>query len=1286
MNIFNRVSARFSVSKAKNIERPRLVIINNRQVHSFSGNFIKTSRYTIVNFVPKYLFEQFCRPVNFYFLIIAILQIFPSITTTNSVPTLAFPLAFVLIIGAIKDGWEDVNRHNSDLLENERDVIRIRRLGSPNFFQHRVIVHTGLTGNSIGTPDYSPPIYQPDISVHQKMESILDHRMSWKLADFGYIEGIEDSVSRDLKVGDIVLIRNHEIVPADVVLLTSSSDSGEVFLDTSSLDGESNLKRRFSHKSSSTILGFNIETAVKRACMLEGLIECSQPGKDLHIFDGTAIIRLPPSAIESINYSHKTVQFPINLDNLILRGCILRSTEWALGCIVYAGHESKIQMNSLKPRKKMSNVDKLTNKMVLLVLVFLFTLCLTGALLTQHYMSINFFDRYPYLGYSPENESSFRATGQAVNPTFVPLIRFCTWLVLLANIIPIALIVSMKIVKAIQGYFISKDRAMFNAIRGTYAASRNSDLNEDLGQVKYLFSDKTGTLTRNIMEFRAISVNGIKYGMEHFNENEIFESPIPQVNFYDDKIFEHISKNKLQRDKIGQFLLNIAVNNSIVIENQTEIYKELLKHNLVSTTLDDNLNIPMIEDEEVPESNIKARTIKSIPFLFTEDVEDISSEFISEKNMPVINCKPFYSAQYSDEAALCYGAQYLGVSLLCIHPLTKDLIVNIFGHLVYVEILAIIPFTSERRRSSVIARIKSEYRDPDSIEDTDQESFSLFQDRIVVFCKGADSAIKPLLSCHDSLNCKLDFKAGDEMASVALRVLCIAQRIISEEEFVAWYEKYSAALNSVEFRDEQLYKVTELIERDLELQGVTGVEDRLQDNVPETINCLREANISVWMLTGDRVETAKEIANSAGLITSNNMVFELTQKTCYDTRQTKILLFEIGKSLGIFSNRKDFSWRNNLLNWFTKDQKSEIEKSQTSMVIEGTVLNEVLSGSITNTEELERNEGIDEYEKVCSSLSSVEQYLIKLCCLCHTVVFARCTPSQKGQIIRFVRKYMNGVTLAIGDGANDCNMLQMANVGVGIRGLEGNQAFLASDYGVTMFKDIQTLLFVHGRLAYRRMCKLALYMFYKNLTVGIPIFIYGYFNMWSGTRLYYDYWYQVYNVLFSSVPIIIIALFDFDVTKEESLSSPKIYLCGPMNELLNLRVCLIYLLTSIWHSFVVFFTPYILFSFNSTNMFGSTQSVVGATIYCLIIITVNIKALLMADHMHYFLGFGIFFSFLSWICCLFVCSSSSTIGSDVLSLWIPLGCNVFLWISLLSGLSFALWPDYFVGIISRRNY
>ncbi|KAH8582397.1 P-type ATpase [Cryptosporidium sp. chipmunk genotype I] len=1278
MFVLGKASKRFSVLKES---RPRLVVINNRQVRSFSGNFIRTSRYTVLNFIPKYLFEQFCRPVNFYFLIISLLQIFPSISSTNGIPTLALPLVFVLFVGALKDGWEDLNRHQNDRIENEREVIVIKRFPFINYIHGRTLA---CDLQEAEKPKSKSPSLKHVISFKNENSEKPSIKNSWFLE----IEGSERSSSSELKVGDIVILRNHETIPADIVLLSTSSDNGDVFIDTSSLDGESNLKRRFSHKESTRMLGNNIQDVIKRARYLEGLIECSPPGKDLHNFDGTVIIRLPPISEGLVTQGNTITQFPINLDNIVLRGCILRSTEWAIGCIVYAGHESKIQMNSLKPTKKMSNVDKFTNKMVLVVLVILFCLCMTGSLITYKYILDGVFDNLYYLGVSDVNETSYRATGQAIPISFVPVVRFCTWIVLLANVIPIALVVSMKIVKAIQGQFISRDRAMYDPEKKAYAVARNSDLNEDLGQVRYIFSDKTGTLTRNIMEFKSLGVAGVHYGsIETFSSKEdnlITGRVIPQVNIKDKNIFLDIRSRNSQGLRIGNLLIGIAVNNSIVIENQGEMYSMLYKSGRIeselfpetvfpTTSLNKSNSDIAFNPDIKPKSRLGSNFMTSIKSISSQSSKSISNNSSNTRQTTSSNF-PLYSAQFPDEAALCYGAQYLGVSLVCSNPKTKHLILDAFGELLDVELLAKIPFTSDRKRSSVVVRIKR-LNSENNEKDIGTMS-ELYRERIMVFSKGADSTMIPLLKQSHLENFQKDLEIGNKMANQALRVLCVTEKEISEEEFADWNQKYQLAVNSVENRESSLQEVASLIEKDLILQGVTGVEDRLQDEVPETIKCLRDAGIKIWMLTGDKVETAREIAASAGLLIPGQEILELTERTCSSKSEIKKKVLSISKSLGI-----DFEAdKSERLLRKVKISSSNSEKKETnfSIVIDGAILAEIFSGSLANndfTSECKR------FEEITSSISSIEKLFVQLCCKCHTVVFARFAPSQKGNIVRIVRKHMDEVTLAVGDGANDCNMIQTANVGVGIRGLEGNQAFLTADYGVTSFKDLKVLLLVHGRLAYRRICKLALYMFYKNLTVGIPVFIYGFFTLWSGTRLYFDYWYQVYNVILSSVPIIVVSIFDFDVTKSESLSKPHLYRFGPDNKFLNSKVCLIYLLDSAWHIFVVFTIPYILFGVNSTNVFGSNQSIVGATIYYLVILVVNVKVLLMADHIHYLLGFAVAFSLFSWICTLFVCAASFTIGSDVYTLWIPLYNNVLLWITLISGLSISLWPDYFFKVL-----
>ena len=165
---------------------------------------------------------------------------------------------------------------------------------------------------------------------------------------------------------------------------------------------------------------------------------------------------------------------------------------------------------------------------------------------------------------------------------------------------------------------------------------------------------------------------------------------------------------------------------------------------------------------------------------------------------------------------------------------------------------------------------------------------------------------------------------------------------------------------------------------------------------------------------------------------------------------------------------------------------------------------------------------------------------------CEAVLCCRVSPKQKKDIVELVKKNVTHVkTLAIGDGANDVNMITEAHIGVGIRGVEGQQAARASDYAVGEFKSLRRLIFLYGRESYRRNSVLVLYSFYKNVVLVMPQFWYAiiFVNM-SGVTLYHAYLYQLINVVYTSIPIMLYAIFDRDATDDELEFSPQYYFPG----------------------------------------------------------------------------------------------------------------------------------------------
>ncbi|KYF49517.1 phospholipid-translocating P-type ATPase [Toxoplasma gondii ARI] len=346
-----------------------------------------------------------------------------------------------------------------------------------------------------------------------------------------------------------------------------------------------------------------------------------------------------------------------------------------------------------------------------------------------------------------------------------------------------------------------------------------------------------------------------------------------------------------------------------------------------------------------------------------------------------------------------------------------------------------------------------------------------------------------------------------------------------------------------------LRRVAERLEVQLELQGITGVEDKLQAGVADTIEKLRAAGIKVWMLTGDKVETAINIGFATSLLTR-----EMTQRTYVweELDRDKALLRERleAQEMSILAKHQGKSGRGE-----AKGSPGR-ERQAHALVVDGEALQQMLE-------------------------PDMEQLFVSVCTNCVTVICSRVTPHQKGAVVSLIKRHLQKITLAIGDGANDCNMIQSADIGIGLKGEEGMQAFNCSDYGLVQFRFLLPLLLTHGSWNYRRISKLVLYMFYKNLVLVLPMFFFGYISLFSGQKFYFEFLYQMYNVVFTAIPITLYGVFDQDVDKKLALKYPQLYRCGQIDLYLNLRVFLKWMLNGVWQAIVIFVVPTFVFGCNA---------------------------------------------------------------------------------------------------------
>ena len=365
------------------------------------------------------------------------------------------------------------------------------------------------------------------------------------------------------------------------------------------------------------------------------------------------------------------------------------------------------------------------------------------------------------------------------------------------------------------------------------------------------------------------------------------------------------------------------------------------------------------------------------------------------------------------------------------------------------------------------------------------------------------------------------FQHVNDFSTEGLRTLLYGYRYLDDDEYQTWHKLYHDATTSLTDRQEQVEKVGALLEHDLELAGATAIEDKLQDGVPEAIEKLRRAGIKLWMLTGDKRETAINIGHSCRLIRDYSTVTVLDRE-----------LGDVSQSMaaGIVNINKG-------------------NVAHSVVVIDGQTLGEV------------------------NASDSLRRLFLSLAILVDTVVCCRASPSQKASLVHSIRrKVKHAVTLAIGDGANDIAMIQEAHVGIGITGKEGLQAARTSDYSIAQFRFLTKLLLVHGRWNYVRTCKYTLGTFWKEMLFYLTQALFQRYAGYTGTSLYEQWSLSMFNTLFTSLPVIFLGIFEQDLSPETLMAVPELYQSeGPRNAGFNIPLYLGWIFMAASNAVIVFF-------------------------------------------------------------------------------------------------------------------
>ena len=871
----------------------------------------------------------------------------------------------------------------------------------------------------------------------------------------------------DLQIGDVVELKKDGRVPADLVVLKTFNEAkdNQAFIRTDQLDGETDWKLR-----KAPGITQNMDESKLFSSSLE--YEYEPPSKLIYEFKGVVKCKTEEGDKKE----------PLNLENTMWASTVVASQK-VIGVVIYTGKETRAKMNLSTPKLKLGILDQEINRLnlYLFVITFIVAFIITCA---KGFNSNFFFNLIKYI------------------------VLFCA-------IIPISLRVNLDVSKTYFSIRINRDKDIKDTI------ARNSTIPEELGRISYVFTDKTGTLTKNEMIFKIIAMDS-----EVFNEEKFAD-------------LKQILSDECQEGNDAPMLDLIKKQNIIPENNLSTSNISNTDSSLISTSLKGN--------EPKMKKSLKRHRNKLIR-------DAITAMCLCNNVTPIVddndNSKMTYQASSPDEVALVKFAVTLDMKLVA---RTDKLItiVDAAGNEEEFDVLANFPFSSDTKRMGIILKNRK-------------------HGHIIYYLKGAENVMMRFVK-PDSVTTISEH--AENLATKGLRTLVLTEKLISQEDFDEWNKEYEEAKTSMEDRQKKIAEVVAKLENNMEFLCVTGVEDLLQNDVATTIDNLRNAGMKVWMLTGDKVETATCISISAGLKAKMHKIYtikndEIKEEARNDEKKTEITV---------------------LLSKF-EEYKRKISFDPHLFIIDGDTLD--------------------------LALKNCEEDFFRTAMLAPSVVCCRCSPTQKRIIVHTIKKYTDARTAAVGDGGNDVAMIQEADVGIGIVGKEGLQASLAADYSILEFNYLNKLLLWFGRISYKNTSMMAKFIIHRGLIISFNQFIFSCIFYFNPVPLYSGFLSFGYSTIFTSLPCICVLL-DQDVNKDNVLTFPTLYKLLLKGRELNLKNFLLWLFKSIFQAFIIMFGAILLFK---DNIF---LKIVTVTFTCLIYLEIfNVYLEINKYHWFMWVSFG----------------------------------------------------------------